>query len=86
MKKLLIFTFLMASFVFVVPTAEAKTTNSISSSSAITQPRFWRGRRTVTTTSRLVRVGNRLYRDTYRITYFRNGRVDRRLISRIRIR
>lgn len=76
----------MASMVFVVPTAQAKTTSSVSFNSVITQPRFWRGRR-VTTTSRLVRVGNRLYRDTYRIRYNRFGRVvSRQLISRVRVR
>ncbi len=36
--------------------------------------------------STLVRRGYRLYRYTYRITYHRNGRVTRRLVSRTRVR
>ena len=86
MKKLLIFTFLMASMVFVVPTAQAKTTNSVNSNLIETQPRLWRGRRTVITT-RTVRVGRRIYRDTYRTTYNRFGRVvSRQLIRRVVVR
>lgn len=81
----------MASMVFIAPTAEAKTsTNSINSGSvnsnfAATQPR-WRGRRSVITT-RTVRVGRRIYRDTYRTTYNRFGRViSRQLIRRVVVR
>ena len=36
--------------------------------------------------STLVRRGYRLYRYTYRYTYYPNGRVNRRLVSRTRIR
>lgn len=77
----------MASMIFIAPTAEAKTsTNSVSSTSSAAQPRYWRGRRTVTTT-RTVRVGRRIYRDTYRTTYNRFGRVvSSRLIRRVIIR
>lgn len=42
-------------------------------------------RRTVTRT-RVVRIGRRLYRETYLVTYLPNGRVHTRLISRVRIR
>lgn len=42
-------------------------------------------RRTVTRTQ-TVRRGRALYRETYRITYRRNGAVVRRLISRVRVR
>ena len=41
-------------------------------------------RRTVTR-SRLVRYGRRLYRETYLVTYWPNGRTDTRLISRTRV-
>ena len=47
--------------------------------------RVYNRRRTVTR-SRVVRVGRRLYRETYAVTYRPNGRViDTRLISRVRI-
>lgn len=37
------------------------------------------------TRSRLVRYGRRLYRETYLVTYWPNGRTDTRLISRTRV-
>jgi hypothetical protein len=37
------------------------------------------------TRSRYVRYGRRLYRETYVVRYFPNGRTDTRLISRIRV-
>jgi hypothetical protein len=43
-----------------------------------------RGTRSVTRT-RVVRVGRRVYRETYLVRYFSNGRSDTRLISRVRI-
>lgn len=36
--------------------------------------------------TRYVRYGYRTYRETYRITYLRNGRVISRLVSRTRVR
>jgi hypothetical protein len=91
MKKLLIFTFLMASMVFIAPAAEAKASansvnsGSMNSSLITTQPR-WRGRRTVITT-RTVRAGYRTYRYTYRTTYNRFGRVvSQTVIRRVRVR
>jgi len=41
-------------------------------------------RRSVTR-SRLVRYGRRVYRETYLVTYWPNGRTDTRLISRTRV-
>jgi hypothetical protein len=41
-------------------------------------------RRSVTR-SRLVRYGRRLYRETYLVTYWPNGRTNTRLISRTRV-
>ena len=41
-------------------------------------------RRTVTR-SRYVRYGRRLYRETYLVTYWSNGRTNTRLISRQRV-
>lgn len=44
------------------------------------------GRRTRTyTRSRLVRYGRRLYRETYVVRAYPNGRTDTRLISRTRV-
>ena len=37
------------------------------------------------TRSRIVRVGRRVYRETYVVRYFPNGRTDTRLVSRTRI-
>ena len=37
------------------------------------------------TRSRLVRYGRRLYRETYLVTYYGNGRTNTRLISRTRV-
>lgn len=47
--------------------------------------RYRRGARTVYR-STYVRRGYRLYRYTYRITYLPNGRVNRKLVSRTRVR
>jgi len=41
--------------------------------------------RTVTQT-RMVRFGRQLFRETYETTYLPNGRVQTRLISRVRVR
>jgi hypothetical protein len=46
--------------------------------------RRYNRRRTVTQ-SRYVRYGRRLYRETYLVTYWPNGRTDTRLISRQRV-
>ena len=43
-----------------------------------------RGARIVRQT-RVVRFGRRMYRETYLVRYFPNGRTDMRLISRVRI-
>lgn len=42
-------------------------------------------RRRTATRSRYVRYGRRLYRETYLVTYWGNGRTDTRLISRTRV-
>ena len=47
--------------------------------------RRYNNRRRSVTRSRLVRYGRRLYRETYVVTYWPNGRTDTRLISRTRI-
>jgi len=97
MKRFLGIAFALLTLGFVVP-AEAKTTansNEIATVAANAAPqwqrnRHWnrryerRGTRAVTR-SRIVRVGRRVYRETYVVRYLPNGRVDTRLISRTRI-
>ena len=47
--------------------------------------RRYENRQRSVTRSRLVRYGRRLYRETYLVTYWGNGRTDTRLISRTRV-
>jgi len=46
--------------------------------------RIYNRRRTVRRT-RVVRIGRRLYRETYVVRYLPNGYIDTRLITRVRI-
>lgn len=49
-------------------------------------PRVYNRRRVRTVRqTRIVRFGRRLYRETYLVTYFGNGRTDSRLVNRVRI-
>ena len=48
--------------------------------------RWGRNRARVTTQTRLVRVGRRVYRETYQIRYLPNGGTRTRLVSRVRVR
>ena len=48
--------------------------------------RWGRRRVRVANTTRLVRVGRRVYRETYQVRYLPNGRTQTRLISRVRVR
>jgi hypothetical protein len=91
MKKFLIFSAMLGSMVFAVSSAEAKTASSPAAASThlsvnLAQPRRWGYRpiRTVTRT-RITRVGRFRYRETIRTTYYRNGRVRTRVISRVRL-
>lgn len=84
MKKLLSISLLSLSMFAGVSVAEAKTSSAaeLSPAGAATSAVQIR---TVTRT-RTVRRGFRVYRETYRTSYFRNGRVVTRLIRRVRIR
>ena len=98
MKRILGIAFALLTLGFVVP-AEAKTTansNEIATVAANAAPQWQRNRRwdrrdnrryntRAVTRSRIVRVGRRVYRETYVVRYFPNGRVDTRIISRTRI-
>ena len=100
MKRVLGIVFALLTLGFVVP-AEAKTaeishenaTIAASSAPQWRRDRYGRDRygrydrrraRTVTR-SRIVRYGRRLYRETYVVRYYPNGRVDTQLINRMRI-
>jgi hypothetical protein len=97
-KRVLGIALAIVSMGFVV-SAEAKTTdvsqvNSTIAANAAPQwqrdrygrrdDRRYNRRRTVTQ-SRYVRYGRRLYRETYLVTYWPNGRTNTRLISRQRV-
>jgi len=99
MKKLLGITLAIASLGIGV-SAEAKATdvsqqNSTVAASSAPQwqrdrygrryERRYENRRRSVTRSRLVRYGRGLYRETYLVTYWSNGRTDTRLISRTRV-
>ena len=98
MKRVLGIAFALLTLGFVVPT-EAKTTansNEIATVAANAVPQWQRNRRwerranrryntRAVTRSRIVRVGRRVYRETYVVRYLPNGRVNTRLISRTRI-
>lgn len=96
MKRVLGIVLALVSMGFGI-SADAKTSttsNEISTVAASSTPQWQRygnrrfhrrySRRSVTRT-RLVRYGRRLYRETYVITYWPNGRTDTRLISRSRV-
>lgn len=94
MKKLLGLTLSLASIGFVASSAEAKAASpAVSPAAAVTTTaaaqwgRARSNRRVrVTTQSRLVRQGRRVYRETYQVRYLPNGRTVTRLISRVRVR
>jgi hypothetical protein len=91
MRKILILSAMLGAMVFAVPSVEAKSTSSAAADPQINvrfgQPRGrWNNRpiRTVTRT-RITRVGRYRYRETIRITYYRNGRTRTQVISRVRL-
>lgn len=90
MRKLLGIVLAAASVGVVAPAAEAKAATASASSSSAAAAQWGRRRNArrayVTTQSRLVRVGRRVYRETYRIRQLPNGRTTARLISRVRVR
>jgi hypothetical protein len=96
MKKLLFLTMLAGSLIFVVPAVEAKTAASSEMGLTVTlnaeQPgRRWnRGNRWNRRTYSVIRTRTvwrwgRRYRETYRTTYYPNGRTRTQLIRRVRV-
>lgn len=93
MKKILSLTLLAASIGFASFDTQAKNikvtpANNLSaevSAQTYRQPRYNRRVRVVNRT-RIVRRGYRVYRETLQYRYLPNGRVQVRLLSRVRIR
>ena len=92
MKKLLALTLSLASFGFVASSAEAKAGSAsmgatVENSAAAQWDRNRSNRRVrVFHRTRVVRIGRRVYRETYQIRQLANGRTTTRLVSRVRIR
>lgn len=98
MKKLLALTLSLASIAFVAPSASAadssasaatNITANAASGQVIGQGRWGRRinrRARVVTQTRFVRYGRRVFRETYQVIYLPNGRMQTRLISRVRVR
>jgi hypothetical protein len=80
----------LGALMAVVPVAEAAVPAAKTDSSMVRvhEPQVWRDRdrtrRTVIRT-RIVRVGFRRYRETYRTVYLPNGRVRTTVVNRVRI-
>jgi hypothetical protein len=99
MKRILVIALALASLAFGGLTAEAKTTqlsrNNTTSAANVAGGQWQRdrwGRRVhnqrrarTFTRSRIVHFGRRVYRETYLVRAFANGRTDTQLISRVRI-
>jgi hypothetical protein len=98
MKKFLALTLTLASVCLAGVATEAKAAASSNSVAAVNvskaapaavqwnRNRWGRNRVRVRNYSRLVRVGRRVYRETYQVRYMPNGRTSTRLISRVRVR
>lgn len=97
MKRVLGIALALLTLGFVVP-AEAKTTTNFNETAMVTsanaapqwqryrRDRRWGRRNTrAVTRTRIVRFGRRVYRETYVVRYYPNGRVDTQLISRTRV-
>ena len=97
MKRILALALTLASVGLTASAAESKT--SVAGGDAVSRAaaapaavqwrrnnRWGRNRVRVRTTTRLVRVGRRVYRETYQVRYLPNGRTQTRLISRVRVR
>lgn len=97
MKKLLAVLSLAGSLAIGAVSANAETVkaNPLNANAAeapqvriqVGRNRRWNNRQVrVVTQVRTVRVGRRVYRDTYRITYLPNGRTRSQLVSRVVLR
>ncbi|MEJ7698681.1 MAG: hypothetical protein WKF71_03415 [Pyrinomonadaceae bacterium] len=99
MKKFLVLSMLLMSAIIFVPSAEAKSNNNNLPVNNSAPPQIqvqiggqnrrnnrynrYNRRARVVNSVRNVRVGRRIYRETYQTRYQPNGRVTTRLISRV---
>ncbi|HZT58564.1 MAG TPA: acid shock protein [Pyrinomonadaceae bacterium] len=100
MKRILALTLSLASITFGAVAANAATTPSSTIAATGIAPQiririgreprrrygYYRAPVEVTTQTRIVRDGWRMYRETYQVRYLPNGMTRTRLISRVRIR
>jgi len=95
MKKFIALSLLLLSAVAFIPSVEAKSNNTNSTTAGNTVEPQYRGPiyqnrrrnyRTVRTYVRNVRSGRAVYRETYRVVYRANGTTRTQLVSRVRIR
>lgn len=89
MKKLIVFSLMLGTMIFVVPSVEAKSTAAAVTAAApqinVRLGQNRRRNRRVVTTTRVTRVGRYRYRETIRTTYLPNGRTRTQVISRVRL-
>lgn len=93
MTRLLGIAFALLTLGFVVPAEAAEnwkenatvSTNSAPQYQRYRYDRYNRRRARTVTRSRIVRYGRRVYRETYAVRYYPNGRTDTWLINRTRI-
>jgi len=95
LKKFLMLSMILGSMIFGISSAvEAKTSNSVGSNAdpqwkkIQKNNRRWRNNRTarVVTRTRFVYINGRRYREIWQYKYLPNGRVQKRLLGRTRIR
>jgi len=91
MKKVLLFTIILSSLTIVTLPVQANVdlSNAVEQRVEYIGPaqrnRRWNRRPYSVIRTRIVRIGFRRYRETYRITYLPNGRTRVQVISRVRI-
>jgi hypothetical protein len=89
MRKLLGVALTAASIGLAASSAESATPSTAASAGAsVAAPQWGRYSRRgyITTQSRFVRVGGRVYREVYQVRHLPNGRTRSRLVSRVRVR
>jgi hypothetical protein len=94
MKKLIGIALMLVSMGFVA-SSEAKASGSANGNTTVNAaPQWQRGRNgrryarrpvRLVTRTRVVKVGRRVYRETYQVRYLSNGATDTHVISRVRI-
>lgn len=92
MKKLFVISMILGAIAVTAPISQAKTTNvetSVASSAQPgrrwNQPGRWNRPNRVVYRTRIRYIGGYRYRETIKITYFRNGRVRTQVVSRVRV-